>query len=86
MLLHGQRLLKKHRMLLLRTTLGLFWQLWALLSSRFLLSRSTVFPALADGEMEPEVVFDIRQQPWGSSLVDWMKLHLKCTRAPALPR
>jgi hypothetical protein len=30
------------------TNLALFWLLWALLSGRFLLSRGTVFPALAD--------------------------------------
>ena len=39
-----------------RTNLGLFWLLWALLSGRFLLSRGAVFPALADGGLPADAV------------------------------
>src|SRR5215469_15065013 len=38
------------------TNLGLFWLLWALISGRFLLSRSAVFPALADGGLSADAV------------------------------
>ena len=38
------------------TNLGLFWLLWALISGRFLLSRSAVFPALADGGLPADAV------------------------------
>ncbi|SRR5216683_1059785 len=38
------------------TNLGLFWLRWALISSRFLLSRGAVFPALADGGLPADAV------------------------------
>jgi len=38
------------------TNLGLLWLLWALISGRFLRSRGTVFPALADGGLPADAV------------------------------
>ena len=56
------------------TTLGLFWLLWALVSSRFLLSRGAVFPALADGGLPADAVRRTRPEraaPSRSALSVW---------------